>query len=152
MKKSTSYEIGQSETLANQLVILKPVTSHQKFEGTAPSDYTQFHLPLLYIVHRCPPSTPYPQDRAMPPTPCTLCASRTPYIARCTHRAQGHGQFFHLPPPPLFHNDSPGSIRLGIASVLDVCVYAYPCVHLPGFVFARPCTCARACAYWTCFP
>ena len=50
MKKSTSYEIGQSETRANQLVILEAVTSHQKFEGAAPSDYFQFHLPLLYVL------------------------------------------------------------------------------------------------------
>ena len=50
VKMSTSYEIGQSEMHANQLVILilDAVTSHQKFEGAAPSDYSQFHLPLLY--------------------------------------------------------------------------------------------------------
>ena len=47
VKRSTSYEIGQSETRANQLIILEAVTSHQKFECAAPSDYSQFHLPQL---------------------------------------------------------------------------------------------------------
>ena len=47
VKKSMSHEIGQSETGANQLVILQPVTWHQKFKGAAQSDYSLFHLPLL---------------------------------------------------------------------------------------------------------
>ena len=52
VKKSTSYEIGQSETRADQLVTLKAVTSRKKFEGAAPRDYCQFHLPLCTTVVR----------------------------------------------------------------------------------------------------